>query len=355
LLAPASETATQAISRSLPEDDLRWVSARMSLWEKLRNARILMTGGTGFFGRWLTECILYANREHRLGIELSLLTRVPERIRESMPWVVEDEAVSLLRGDINDFAAPADSFDWLIHGAGSSDARLYASDPQRMHDTIVGGTRRTLAIAREQPLHGFLFISSGAVYGRQPPGLSHVDEGFAPVASPAGQAVYAEAKREAEALCLDELPHKLPPKIARCFAFVGPGLPLDQHFAIGNFIRDALAHRAIRIAGDGSPLRSYLYTADLAVWLLTILLEGRPGRAYNVGSDEPIDIQSLAGLVDRTVGAARGVTVMKARSSQPPERYVPSIARVRSELGLDVWHPLDLAIRKTAQWYGARA
>jgi dTDP-glucose 4,6-dehydratase len=203
-----------------------------------------------------------------------------------------------------------------------------------------------------------LFTSSGAVYGRQPPEVSHVAEDYAGGPDPLDRrSAYAEGKRAAEFLCGLAATRANSPvsvSIARCFAFVGPHLPLDVHFAIGNFIRDALAGGPIRISGDGTPYRSYLYAADLAEWLVTILLRGEAGRAYNVGSDEAISIQDLANRVAAVAAGLwparppiRVVTALQAKPASQPSFYVPKCRRAIDELGLSVTTPLAKAIRDT--------
>jgi dTDP-glucose 4,6-dehydratase len=139
--------------------------------------------------------------------------------------------------------------------------------------------------------------------------------------------------------------------IARLFAFVGPYLPLDANYAVGNFIRDALAGGPVRIEGDGAPYRSYLYAADLAIWLWTILFRGASARPYNVGSPEAFSIADLAARV--TAQIAPGAPIQIARPpapGAPPSRYVPDMRRAETELGLRVWIPLEEGIRRTGEW-----
>ncbi len=332
-----------------------------SLWEPLRNGSLFISGGTGFFGVWLLEAVLAANRQHALGCRVTVLSRDPGSFARKAPHLAADQALSLIEGDVRGFRFPEGPVSHVIHAATESSTSLNATDPQAMFDVCVEGTRRMLALAHEKQSRRFLLTSSGAVYGRQPPDLAHVPEEFlgGPDQLDACNA-YAEGKRAAELLCTIAARSSvagspsLHVSIARCFAFVGPLLPLDAHFAIGNFIRDCVAGRPIRIGGDGTPYRSYLYAADLAEWLFTILLHGGAGRAYNVGSEEAVSIQQLA---DRVANVAAMVwpnggrpQIVMAQQPQPgkaSERYIPDCRRARIELGLVPTTSLDESIRRT--------
>jgi dTDP-glucose 4,6-dehydratase len=179
--------------------------------------------------------------------------------------------------------------------------------------------------------------------------LFHVPESYAGAPDTcAAQSAYGEGKRAAELLCILS---GLDAKIARCFAFVGPGLPLDQHFAVGNFLRNVLNGEPIRISGDGRPWRSYLYAADLTAWLWTILFRGTPGRMYNVGSEQALTISETAGYVSKLVAAPPPVLIAGKASEGPAPRYVPCTARARLELGL--WERISLsgALQRTFDWH----
>jgi len=196
-------------------------------------------------------------------------------------------------------------------------------------------------------------VSSGAVYGRQPPNLARVPEDYsgAPGTLEAGTA-YAQGKRAAEWLgCAQARMSGISVMIARIFALVGPNLPLDGPFAAGNFIRDVLGGRAIDIRGDGRSIRSYLYSADTCVWLLRILMAGVSQQAYNVGSEQDLSIVDLAKRVMRADGADLPIKVCQSPDPDlPVPRYVPSTNKARGELGLAEYTPLDTALRKTIRW-----
>ncbi len=323
------------------------------LWEGLRGRRLFITGGTGFFGCWLLESFAWANDALGLGAEALILTRNPSAFAAKHPRLAAHPAIGFHQGDIRSFPFPPGEFSHVVHGATEAKASLNRDDPLGMIETITEGTRRTLEFARQCGAGRFLLTSSGAVYGAQPPDISHVPEEYvgAPDCAQAS-AAYGEGKRLAELFCaVYAEKHGLDVGIARGFAFVGPFLPLDSHFAVGNFIRDGLAGGPVRVGGDGTPFRSYLYAADLAVWLWTILLRGLPGRAYNVGSEEAMTIGETASAVASRFTPAPPVLIGKeAVAGTPASRYVPSTERARTELGLEVRVGLDEALRRTIEW-----
>jgi nucleoside-diphosphate-sugar epimerase len=324
------------------------------LWSELRGARIFVTGGTGFFGTWLLESLVWANDRRGLNASATVLTRCPDRFRRKAPHLATHPRLGFETGDVTSFDFPPGRFSHIIHGAAESGTQLNEEDPLRMVDTLVGGTRRVLEFARRAGVGKLLLISSGAVYGRQPADLRRLPEGYLGGPDPTNSvSAYGEGKRLAELLCaVYAQRYGMQTTIARCFAFVGPHLPLDAHFAIGNFIRDGLRGGPIRLTGDGTPFRSYLYAADLSIWLWTILCQGRVGRAYNVGSMEDISVLEAAQTVSAAFSPAPPVHVARAPSpSKPAERYVPDTARARTELGLDQTIALPEAIERTIGWH----
>ena len=324
------------------------------LWDVLRGQRLFITGGTGFFGCWLLESFLWATTTLNLEATATVLTRDPEGFRRKAPHLATHPAIQLHAGDVRSFQFPDGPFAHILHAAAEASVRLNADDPLIVWDTIVEGTRHTLDFARRCHATNVLFISSGAVYGPQPSRMTHLPEDVPGVPDPMScGSANAEGKRAAELLCaLYAKADNLAVKIARCFTFVGPYQPLDAHWAIGNFIRDGLGGGPIQVQGDGTPYRSYLYAADLTVWLWTILLRGQSCRPYNVGSEHALTIGELAHMVAGMCEGRPGVAVAQQPvPGRSPARYVPSTQRARSELGLRQTVSLEEALKRSLEWH----
>jgi nucleoside-diphosphate-sugar epimerase len=346
------------MARRLPSTDLDLILRKTyTLWEPMRGQRIFITGGTGFFGCWLVESFCHINHELGLNASATVLTRSPANFMAKAPHLASDPHIELLTGDVRDFKFPEGAFPFVIHAATEASARQAAENPLEMLTTILGGTQRTLEFAAAHGTVRFLLTSSGAVYGRQPFDITHLPEPYAGAPDPLDpNSVYAEGKRAAELMCsLYQKKTGIECAIARCWAFCGPHLPLDAHFAIGNFIGNVLRREQISIQGDGTPRRSYLYGADLAIWLWTMLFRAPSLTPINVGSDEDLSILELAQKVARTLDPDAVVRV--ANSPVPgtaPSRYVPSVSRAKQILGLEQTVSLEETICRTAAWYGAQ-
>lgn len=340
---------------TLHHDDLNHITQQSkSVWQELDSARILITGGTGFFGIWLLESLFFAKIQLNLHTEVVVLSRDPAAFLQKFPYLQQLSGLSWIQGEVQDFTFPDGAFTHVIHAATPASAALNQHHPLVMLDTIVQGTRRVLDFSVQANVKKFLLTSSGAVYGVQPPNLSHVDEQYLGMADPLQPgAAYAGGKWVAEHLASTYAQHYgFASKIARCFAFVGPYLPLDAHFAIGNFMQNVLQQEPIHLHGDGTPYRSYLYAADLMIWLWTILCDGQNERAYNVGSEEAITLADLAKLLSKQTHPQ--VPVVIAKTPDPdklPARYIPSTQRAQQELPLKQWINLEDGIQKTLNWW----
>lgn len=318
---------------------------------------VLLTGATGFFGAWLLAYVQWLRSARGQDVRVRAVSRDPAGFLARHPWAAGADWLTWLQGDIRDFPFPDGRLDMVLHAATDTSAAA-GQDANTMLDSVVLGTRRVLACAAARGAGRVLLVGSGAAYGAQPPdvALTAEDSRLAPDPLDPNN-VYAEAKRVMELLgAIHARDHSAAVMSARCFAFVGAGLPLDGHFAIGNFIRDALAAPRIVVKGGGYAVRSYMYAADLAVWLFRILTQGASRTAYNVGSDQPVTIADLAATVAQCLAPGKPVRIEGRDTASPVgNRYVPSVARARQQLGLELWTDLPLAIARTAAYRAGQA
>lgn len=315
-------------------------------WKSLAGARIFFAGGTGFFGASLLEGLLWAREAFDLDIQTVVLTRNKSAFLQRMPQFVGAEGIDFCEGEASSFRFPPGQFSHVIHGA-SSVALPGKNQDGEVEAALVRDTAHILECARSSGCSRFLYISSGAAYGALPTESLRFTEQMLPKPTTA----YGRGKLQSEMLCLQST-GTMDIVVARGFAFVGPFLPLDGHFAIGNFIRSALTGTPIVISGDGTALRSYLFSADLAVWMTALMTAGRSGEVYNLGSDQEVSIRDLAQLVAQALNPSIEVQILKIASpGQAPDRYIPSTDKIRNDLGVSQLFDLRTAIEMTARWH----
>jgi dTDP-glucose 4,6-dehydratase len=310
---------------------------------ELKGKSLFITGSTGFIGYWLLLTIHCLN-QNGASISVRALSRDPVAFLERHPEIREMEWLQWSQGDIRNYEFPSETIDAIIHAATDTSPAA-AENPEEFCNSIVSGTRHVLDHAIKSHTKRILFLSSGTVYGEQKPDLERIKE-----SSPFKNAFnvndgYLQGKRLSEGL-VDRYSRHLKTVIARCFTFVGHGLP--THLAIAQFIRAALNHDNIFVHSDGKPLRSFLYAADMCIWLLALLAKGKSGQAYNVGSPEAYTLAETASLVRDKLSPEKLVIIQHGMGRSARHSYIPDVRKAEKELGLRVWTSLPQAILQTA-------
>lgn len=327
--------------------DLVHVLAHVDL-APLAGRHLFLTGCTGFVGAWLLRAIAVLN-DASLGIRATVLTRDVASFSRRQPRLAQMPWLRLLAGDVTSQGFDSGPVDLVVHGAA-------AVRPEALRDTytvmsdLTRGTQRILDHAASAGAERILLLSSGAVYGPLPSAESAYAEHLPCIVYPTD--AYACGKVGMEALALAHgRSRELPAVIARMFAFVGPWLP--GHLAVAQILRMVAEDEAVTLNSDGSPVRSFLYGADMAVWLLTLLAHGEDGLICNVGSDDALELAALADMATDLLAPAKPVRSGSAKPDAPRSRYVPDIGLARSRFGLAPWTPLPTALSRHFAWLTA--
>ena len=318
------------------------------------DSNLLITGASGFVGKWLTLSWLSAQQELNGSGRLMVVARNVNQLRQLCSIYGATNEVNYVESDIRDFEIPSEfTPKYVIHAATPASESLNNQQPEEMLSIIVDGQRNILNESIRSGVKNFLFLSSGAVYGKQPLDVPYVAEDFTGGPLPTDiRSAYHEGKRVAELMGnLQAADNKISFITGRLFAFLAPYLPLNSHFAAGNFLLGGMTGRDISVRSDGQSIRSYQYGSDLCVFLWALLIRGRSGEAYNVGSDEAISISNLAQQIKSTLSTVSKVEILGEIDSATHTRYVPSIAKIMTELSVSNVVDLQSSIARTAKWY----
>ncbi len=302
--------------------------------------RILITGGTGFFGIWILFFLVRIKDKLNGKLELTVISRDPDQFIKKNIGIIDFKKVSFIRGDIKKVKIAGSKYTHLLHMASTSANETFSGECQiKKIELLYEGTRNILEQCNGE-IESVLFTSSGVAYGVNNNELISESD-FSGINTLLESSALGLGKTIAEYLVAyyaESFNYNF--SIARCFSFAGPYLPLNIHYAFGNFIRNAKNSEPIVINGDGKSIRSYLYVGDACAWLLRMLIEPK-NNIYNVGSQISINILQLAELILH-VGNIKAPIIIKAIENKDAnfERlsYVPSTKKIRDAYpGLKEW------------------
>ena len=327
--------------------DLDEIMEHSKSLEKFRNSRVLILGGTGFVGTWLASSLLHANEKLQLNISIKILTRDVANAKKNL--VIKNyDPIEFIEFDLQFINSTlSEPFDYYVHAATPSLVSTGSSIKNLVSSATQGGTKLISNNIQKFPDYSsVLHASSGAVYGRQL--LSNGNQLEIDAKSESDlESEYSKAKVATEIL-LNELNTNRIAKVSnpRLFAFAGPRIELNEHFAIGNFLEDGLSGREIHMKGSPNTVRSYLYPTDLTIWILK-LMANPTNTNLNFGSEISYSMAELANLISELT-SKKGVSMHNPHAES--SIYVPSTKNARNYLNVDERVSLEDAITRWIRW-----
>jgi nucleoside-diphosphate-sugar epimerase len=335
----------------LPKSDIAEIMNELSeLWKDFKDRKILILGGTGFIGTWIVNCLQEADAQYFLNLEIIIVTRSPANALRRNPGL-RSKNVKLLELDLIEkpFTNFKLSFDFFIHAATDS-TFSYATSKSHPQSSVHGALLILKALNTSSYVRG-VHLSSGAVYPKQ---FSAADgqletESFASFENLSN---YGQAKHKTEIIFRDSFSnHIFEVSNPRLFTFYGPGIPLNKHFAIGNFLMNSLKKEPIVVNGNPDTVRSYMHPIDLVVWIIKLLL--KPSIfTLNFGSDVPITMASLANIINEITGN-QGIKFNG--NSEPVSIYFPSTTKAREHLKVKQTIKFEEGIERWIGWINAQS
>ena len=339
-------------------------------FDEMAGKKLLITGGAGFLGYYLTLSPLYWNKLNpgKSSITVTIVDNFKRGIPTWLESVKSDSNLCLRTDDISQpLAADFVDADYIIHAAGIASPPFYRRYPLETIDANINGLRNLLdhcrmRVKRMDPVRGFLFMSSSEIYGD--PDAQHIPtpedyRGYVSCTGP--RACYDESKRFGETICVVYAQQfGLPVRMARPFNNYGPGLKITDRRVLPDFMRNVLQGEDIVLLSDGSPMRTFCYVADAVCGYYKVLLHGRAGEPYNIGTEEPE--VSMRDLAEKVVALGRrclsysgrvqlGVADEKEYLIDNPNRRCPVIKKSRNELGYIPGVDLDDGLYRLLSWY----
>ncbi len=281
-------------------EDLEFILYHNLPWHKFEGKTVLISGAGGFLPAYMVKTLLHSNDKNRSKLKVLGIVRNKEKALARFSEYIGRNDIRFIVHDVCEPVSIDQKIDYIIHAASNASPKYYGKDPAGTLSANILGTYNLLQLAREKKAEGFLFFSSGEVYGEVDEHCMFIrEDGYGYVDPINVRSCYAESKRMGENMCVSWFhQYGVPAKIVRPFHTYGPGISLDDGRVFADFIADIVYNRNIIMKSDGSAVRAFCYLADAAAGFFTVLLKGHNGEAYNVGNDKgAISIKDLANML----------------------------------------------------------
>lgn len=283
------------------KDDLKFIyNSSIIDWKRFENKTILITGAYGMLPSYMAFMLLYLNEiNSEFNVSVIAVGRNEEKIKEKFNDYLENPYFSYIICDVS-YGIPIDKkIDFIIHGASPADSQYYGKIPVEVLMPNVIGTYNLLELSRKNNIEGFLFFSSGAIYGSNfKENLYENDEGH--LDSMELRSCYAESKRMGENMCKSwSFQYNIPAKVVRIAHTFGPTMELEgDNRAVSEFVANVVKGENIIMKSVGNAVRYFCYIADATIGYFKVLLDGENGEAYNVSNkDGAMSIANLAQML----------------------------------------------------------
>lgn len=324
----------------------------------LSGKTVLITGGSGFLGKYFLYTIWYLNK-HFITSPCKVITvdNFITGTQEKDNPLLADNNFAFIKHDVRIPFAIDESVDFIIHAAGIAAPVSYMKYPLETLEVATQGTKNMLEFAREKKVASFLFFSSSEIYGDPDPNFVPTPETYPGNVSCIGpRACYDESKRLGETLCMiyNDL-YKIPVKIVRPFNVYGPGMMVNDSRVVPRFLMSAIKKEPLPVHAGGNQTRTFCYITDAMTGFFKVFLSRKNGEVYNVGNDDnEINMMSLAQTISELFKGKAEIRSIEYPQLYPqgdPRRRSPDLTKIKTVLGYKPKVDLKTGLKRTLRWY----
>ena len=289
------------------KEDMEWICKKDLSWEKLRNSTVLVTGGTGLIGMIMINSLIFASRERGLQLQVYAVVRDPAKAERVLGSLTKAPELILLKGTMEELPPLPEDIDYWIHGACPTASAFMNEHPVEVIRASVEGTINLLEEARKGDTKGFVYLSSMEAFGEVNTEELLDENTLGTVDLSRSRSCYPESKRMCEMLCTSYAKeYGVPAMSIRLAQTFGAGVDRNDRRVFAMMARNAIKGEDIVLATKGTSRHPYLYTAQAATAILTVLLSGTPGETYNAANPATYcSIFEMGELVAREVAGGK--------------------------------------------------